>query len=64
MWYVAKKFYTFGSTSRETLTASELKRLWLAGEIARIIQLGRNGTKKCILISPLEISDAKLGNMY
>ena len=34
-----------GSTSREILIASDVARSWLAGEIARIIQLGcKNGT--------------------
>lgn len=31
-----------GSTSRDILIASEVARSWLAGEIARIIQLGCN----------------------
>lgn len=30
----------FGSTSREILIASDVARSWLAGEIAKIIQLG------------------------
>lgn len=45
-WRKDRYILPLGSTSREILIASDVARSWLAGEIAKMIQLGCN--KQCI----------------